>query len=240
MTENEKDSGSVAEMEGVPNPPISERQNAQHDSDAAAKLQSTLDSLAKKLDEANAHSRTQKSENDRGVAQTRKEVGELKRQIAEYERLKGSGLEVDAAVEEVTFRDEVRALREQLSKLNPAQTEGTGNTGGKADPVAEVIKKANVNANDAGVLDLVREFGNDPMAFAIGLGKYKATLGPPDASAAPTMQNTSVASTEDRESLKRGYVEEMKKARGNRAEGNAVQDKYRKKGLDIEHIGFNL
>ena len=106
MTENEKDSGSVGGNEGVPTPPISDQQNVQQSSDAAAKLQSTLDTLTKKLDEVDTRSRTLQSEKDRGVTKTRKEVEELKRQIAEYERLKGSGLEVDAAVEEVTFRDE--------------------------------------------------------------------------------------------------------------------------------------
>lgn len=200
MADNVLDSGQGQGTTPTTNSGGSQGGGDQQGSFDAAKLQSTLEAFSKKLDEVDARSKSLQSDKDRGVNQTRKEVDELKRQIAEIEKLKSAGMESNAAIEEFTFREEVRQLREQLGKLNPAAPQPAGNGNGSADATAQVIAAAQLDANDPQVLSLIQQYGNDPMKLAMQAGMYKAQLGnrpTPSPSATPAMSSGSAAPAPD-------------------------------------------
>ena len=162
MAEDVKDSGSKPETEGQPIPPVSEPKSAEQGSFDAAKLQSTLDSFSKKLEEVDKRSKALQGEKDRGIASTKKEVEELKRQIAEIEKLKSTGFEGDAAIEEFTFREDVRQLREQLQAFDKVQLQTAGNGMKLANPAAEVVARYGFKNDDVDANSLVQHYGGDP------------------------------------------------------------------------------
>src|SRR5687767_14453150 len=155
MTINDVDSGQAAGTAGTPTPPSSSGAGDQQSSFDAAKLESTLEAIAKRLDEVDARSKSLQGDKDRGVNKTKKEVDELKRQIAEIDKLKKTGLTDENAIEEFTFREEVRSLREQLSKLNPVSPQAAGNGASGAVEQAKVISELQLDANSPDVISIL-------------------------------------------------------------------------------------
>lgn len=118
----------------------------------ASKLQTTIEALTKRLDEVDSRSKALQSDKDRGITKTKSEVEELKRKFAEIEKLKKSGLDEDTAFEELSFRDEIRAVREQLKSLSPAQPSTAGNGAGAVADKAKVIADYGLDGNDPEVI----------------------------------------------------------------------------------------
>lgn len=230
------DSGLAAGTQGAPTPQGSNQQAAQPGSVDAARLQQTLEALTRKLDEVDARSKAAQSDKDRGVAQTRKEVQELKRQIAEVDRLRKSGLEDDDAIEEVTFRDEVRALRQDIARLAPVQAQGTGNPPDLAVEKARILREAQIDANSEEGVRLLTAGHKTAEAFEADAYKlrFRQTRTPSPA-AAPTAPGGSIAGSQnvDLQALGKAYEAEVKQHRGNIDAISKIQAEYRKKGLGV-------
>lgn len=157
----------------------------------AKALQTALESLTKRLDEVDARSKALQGDKDRGIKKTNEEVQDLKRKFAEIEKMKKSGLDEDAAFEELGFREEVRSVREQLSKLNPVQPQATGNSEGLTVDMAKILQDYGLEASDPEVVErLVR--GNfktpqDAELAALKLAYKRAKPNQPSPSAASAL-----------------------------------------------------
>ena len=160
----------------------------------AAKLQSTIEALTKKLDEVDARSKALQGDKDRAVTKTKSEVDELKRKIAEIEKLKKSGLDEDEALTELSFREEVRSLKDQLKSISPAQPEPAGNGKGSEVDVAKVLKEYSLDGNDPEVVAQIlgKKFNSELEAenAALKLAYRRATPNPPSPAASSAFTGT--------------------------------------------------
>lgn len=173
------DSDSAKETNGAPTPDGLQTQNDQQSSGfSAAKLQSTLEALSHKLEEVDARSRALQGDKDRGVTKATKQVEELKAKIAEYEKLKGKGFDTDDALDEITFRDDIRQIKDQLGKFNPASQQATGSSpAGVTEAAKSVFEKAKVDLNSPEAVALLREHGHDMTELTMQVGVLRAKLG---------------------------------------------------------------
>lgn len=190
MAENEVDSGQSAGTEAVPNASGSQGNGVSGGSFDASKLQSTLETVLKRVDEIDKSYKTFQQGKDRGVNKATEEVAELKRKIAEIEKLKKAGLDDEGAYEELSFREDVRALREQLSKLNPAQSQPAGNSEALAEEAGKVFAKYGVDPNDPVAIGFTSLKGAELKAAVADYAFEKSKHSPPDSSTATSLQST--------------------------------------------------
>jgi len=151
MAENELDSGQNSGTASSPNGAGSAGNGDSGGSFDARKLQDALEALTRKFDEVDSRTKALQGDKDRGVNQTKEEVKELKRKLAEIEKLRKSGLDEDAAVDEFSFREDVRLIKDQLAKLGSASAQPAGNGAGGAVDAAQVIGEFGLDVNDAKV-----------------------------------------------------------------------------------------
>jgi hypothetical protein len=145
MTDNHGDSGLTTGTVDT-NQPSSQGEGGKQGSVDALKLQSALEAITKKVEEIDARSKALQGDKDRGVVKTNKDVEELKRKIAEIEKYRKAGFDDDSAIEEISFRDSVRILKDQIATLNPASA------GNGAVDVAKVISEVGLDAQDPEVV----------------------------------------------------------------------------------------
>ena len=176
MAENDVDSGTTTGTAGTPTGQSSSSGSGSGGSFDAGKLQSLIEGFGKRIDEIDSRTKSLQGDKDRAVVKTKKEVDELKAKIAEYEKLKSKGLAPDEALDEMDFRSTVRQLQDQLGKIGsvPAQSAGNGESG--ADATAKVLKAAQLDANTPEVIDLIRQYGNDPVTLAVKAGELRAEM----------------------------------------------------------------
>lgn len=141
MTENQTDSGEAV---GTPNQQGSDSKG----SEDAAKLSSVLESLTKRLDEIDGRTKALQGEKDRGVNKTKKEVEQLKQQMAEIEKLKKAGFGEDEAFEELSFRKDLSEVKEALKNFGSAQTQTAGNGEGAGVDTAKVFGERGLDLKD--------------------------------------------------------------------------------------------
>lgn len=189
MTDTNMDSDPQA---GTPSTPSGGSSGGTGDSggsiDAKA-LQASFEALTRRLDEVDARSKALQGDKDRGIKKTNEEVNELKRKFAEIEKLRKSGMDDDAAIEELTFRDEVRSLKDQLAKLNPAQPQPAGNGDRLVVDAAQVVKQYGLDGTDAEVIEKIfrQDFkSQQEVEFAaLKIAYQRAKPNQPSPSAAP-------------------------------------------------------
>jgi hypothetical protein len=211
MAENDLDGGNPAGTAGTPTPQSSSGGSDSNGSLDAGKLQSLIEGFGKRIEEIDARTKSLQGDKDRAVVKTKKEVEELKAKIAEYERLKGKGLGADEALEEMDFRSTVRQLQEQLSKLGSVPTQPAGNGAGGADATAQVLKAAQLDANTPEVIDLIRQYGNDPVTLAVRAGELRAKPKPtPDAASSSSISASAPAASVDIDALAAEHAKLMK------------------------------
>jgi len=215
MAENNQDSAAAQGQQADQNRQSSQTDGQQSSGFDAAKLQSTLEALTHKLDEVDARSRSLQGDKDRGDNQTRKEVDELKRQVAEYEKLKGTGLDPDAAVEEVTFRDDIRAVKDQLSKLTQTQVSANvaGNNTSGAVEADKVIEEEKLDANSPEVVNIIASKDYTPEGRELALRRLAArnkNKQPLSAASATALNSDAVAPGKaDKAQLEQQYQKEL-------------------------------
>lgn len=161
----------------------------------AKSLQSALESLTKRLDEVDARSKALQGDKDRGVKKANEEVERLKGKIAELEKYRKAGYDDDTAFEEITFREDVRALREQIANLNKASA------GNGAVDAAKVVENLGLSATDPDVVaEITARKWDNPDALELAARRLKdrkaTSLQPseadrptPPAGGAPTPKN---------------------------------------------------
>ena len=190
MTGNDLDSNPTAGTEAAPPADGSQGTGDSKGSFDATKLQTAIEAMARKLEEVDARSRALQSDKDRGVTKATKELADLKRQFAEIEKLKGSGLELDDAVEEFDFRETVRQLKDQIGKLNPASPQTAGNGASGAVDVAQVLQQYQLDPKDAYVASQMqgKTFANqtDAELFAARVFRDKTLSPNPNPAQAPS------------------------------------------------------
>lgn len=241
MAENDLDSGQPAGTSSTPTGESSQGKGDSSGSFDAAKLQSTIESLSRKLDEVDARSKALQGDKDRGVNQTKDEVKELKRKIAEIEKLKKSGLDEDGAIEEHSFREEVRSVKDQLSKLTSPQSATAGNGNGLADEAAKVFAEYEISPNDPEATPLLGLQGVELIKAASKLALKRAKSTPPDSSEASSLQGGPPPPKAGVEKLTEDYQNNMRAAprgKAGDAQRKAIKEKARKDGVPVDSIAW--
>jgi hypothetical protein len=203
----------------------------------AAKWQKTLEALTSKLEEVDARSKALQGDKDRGVAQTKKEVEELKRQIAEVRKLEKAGFSEDAAVEEFDFRESVRQLKEALPTLASVLASGPGKAVDETSEAAKVISEYGLSDSDPSVARLYSLKGDALKAAAADMAYRRAKPQQPSAADAPVLSGAP-ASSESPESLLKNYQKDMKAAQGKPSDVRATMAKYKSLGVPVETVVF--
>lgn len=205
----------------------------------AVELKSAIEALTKRLDEVDARSKSLQGDKDRAVTKTKNEVDELKRKIAEIEKLKKSGLNEEEALHELSFREEVRSIREQIGNLNQAQPSTTGNGNGLSVDAAKVISEYGLDGNDPDVITniLSKKFDDErDLKFAALDLAYRRTKNAPSAAAAPPATGTT-PKVEPLDVLRKEYQTKLealqKEGRPNPAQIADLKSQMRKKGLEV-------
>ncbi len=205
MADNDLDGDQTQGTPATPKAGSSQGNGDSNSSFDAPKLQTALEALTRRLDEVDQRSKALQGEKDRGINSTKKEVDELRRKFAEIEKLKKSGLDDEGAFEELTFRDEVRNLRQEISKLSPAQTQTPGKGEGAAVDVAKVISDYQLDGNDPEVIAevLSKKFASPLEAenAALKLAYRRANPTPPTLGAAATLQGKPAAPSENEDAI---------------------------------------
>ena len=241
MAENDMDSDLQAGTPSSPSGGSSDGKGVSGGSFDAKTLQASIEALTKRLEEVDARSKALQGDKDRGIKKTNEEVSELKRKFAEIEKLKKSGMDDDAAIEEFTFRDEVRSLKDQISKLNPARPEPAGNGAGEAVDKAQVVKTYGLESTDPEVIerilrqDFKSQLEAENAALKIAYQRAKPNQPSPSAASALVGQAPQPAGLDD---LTKQYQKDMLAARGNRALVIATKEKYKNLGVAVDSVVF--
>jgi DNA repair exonuclease SbcCD ATPase subunit len=146
MPDNETDSGQTGGTAENTNSTSSAGEGGKQSSFDAQKLQSTLEALAKRLDEVDARSKALQGDKDRGVNKANNEVDVLKKKIAELEKLRKAGYDDDTALEEMSFRDSVQEVKAQIANLKAASA------GNGAVDVAKVVESFKLSKDDPNIV----------------------------------------------------------------------------------------
>lgn len=192
MADTDLDGGLTNGTPASPNAGGSEGQGDSGNSFDASKLQTTIESLMKRLDEVDARSKALQGDKDRAVNKASAEIDDLKRKFAEIEKLKKAGLNEDDAFTELKFRDEIREVREKLSSINPAQPSPAGNGNGLAVEQAKVLSEYGLDGNDPEVIEKVlKQPWKSPAELenlALKVAYKRATSSPPSPAASTSVQ----------------------------------------------------
>lgn len=236
MTDTDLDSGQEAGTAGNTNQTGSEQKGDKQSSFDAKSLQSTLESLVKRLDEVDARSKSLQGDKDRGVKKTNDEVEKLKNKIAELERYRKAGYDDDTAFEEMTFREEVRSLREQIATINKASA-GNGGV-----DTAQVVSDAGLDPADPDVIaEITAKRWDNPdaaelAAFRLAKRKGKA-IQPSEADKAtpPSKPVQQGKLTED--DYKKDMLSAPRGAKGAEQRA-AIKQKYLEAGVNVHAVDF--
>jgi outer membrane murein-binding lipoprotein Lpp len=204
----------------------------------ATKLQSAIDSLSSKIGEIDARTKTLQGDKDRGVQKAKTEVEELKRKIAEIEKLKKAGLDEDGAIEEHSFREDIRFIKEALPKLVSAQAQPAGNSQGPVEEVANVLKKYGLPENDPAVAKLYGLRGDALRAEAADMALSRKQSPVADSSAA-TALGASPAQPPSVESATKQYIKDMQAAQGDPARARQIRLDAIAKGVPVDTVVFH-
>jgi len=191
MAEDVKDGGQPDGTQGDPNSPGSTDVGVQQTgSSDAGELRSRLDVLERRLAESEARSKAAQGEKDRGWQKTSQEVGEIKDRLAQFEKLRSSGLEFDEAVaqmdKDVAENERFRNLEQRLEQAVSLLEAGTLET--KAQQRAKVITEYGLDPKDPEVATIAN--GN-PADFEGAIAKlaFKRQKEPaPTGAQAPAVQ----------------------------------------------------
>lgn len=201
MSDDTLDGGSVPA--GTPESPNSGGSQAKNDSggSSAGQPQTDVEALVKQVGEMQKQLRSLQGDKDRGVAQTKKEIDDLKRKFTEIEKLKSKGFSEDEAFEELELRDAIRELRSQIKPNNQVQSSPAGNGNGLAVDKAETLKKYGLNENDPDVAKALSDVDSgNPLALenaALRVAFNRTQKPTPDASAASSVSAAVVRDGED-------------------------------------------
>lgn len=171
---------------------------------------------------------------------TDKQIGQVRGDIKRILELKDQGLN------ETQIKRELW-LDQQLEKQDAPvpQVSGTNsqNTGFDIEPV---LKSLQFPDNDPGLAALKAKHASNPMEFlkaATELRLSQAVSANPTPATSLSMQNTQQGQDEKSriEAETQNYIQEMQGAQGKGGRfGDAIKDKYRQKGVEVDNINFKF
>jgi len=241
MAENDVDGDQAEGTTQTTNSESSAGAGASNSSFDATKLQSLIEGFGRRIEEIDARTKSLQGDKDRAVVKTKKEVEELKAKIAEYEKLKSKGMEPDDALEEMDFRQTVRQLQDQLSRLGPVQTPPAGTGASATEEAAKVIEQYKLDPNDPAVSKLFSLKGDALRAEAADMALRKLNQAPPDASAASSITGGPPPAQKGVEALTEEYKTKLLAApRGpaGKAQRTTLRFEYAKKGVPVHEINI--
>lgn len=109
------------------------------------------------------------------------------------------------------------------------------------EQVAAVIKELNLDANSPETISLLRGTYRNLDHFQAEAAKLRLkqlNQKPSDLSAAPAMQVNSAQQDKSVDAKTDDYIKDMKAARGDKLKLKAIQEKYKKEGVDIYSVDF--
>jgi hypothetical protein len=194
MPVQDMDNDQASTDQNAANVPSSDGNGASGGSFDASKLQAVFEKLATKLEEVDARTRALQGDKDRAVTKTNKEVETLAKQFAEIEKLVKGGMDVNAAVDEYSFRETVKELKSQLGNATSVSAPPVGNGEGRTMEVAKVFTELGLDLKDPRVLVEMQKSYKDPDALELAayrLSKVIASAPNPTFSQSPALTGAS-------------------------------------------------
>jgi hypothetical protein len=242
MAKNELDSGQNQGNAAMPNAAVSDDRGDQQGSGGAEKLLASFDTLTKRLDEIDARTRSLQGDKDRGVKKVSDEISDLKKMLADYDKLREK-LSPDEAIEQIELKQSVQEIRDFITQQRgtSASTQAPGTGDGVAVNAAKAFAEFDLDLKDPRVADALGKTYNTEAEAVAAAGRVYRQI---QLSPTPTpAQDASVQGSvvhQNTETLKREYIQKVTAARGNKSLIKALQEQYRNLGVDVGNIGFNV
>jgi hypothetical protein len=167
---------------------------------------------------------------------TDKQIGQVKSDIKRVLELKDRGLD-ETQIERELFIDSLYQ-GQKAPEVKPTPDKSDKTSGFDISAIDAALE---LPANDSRVTDLKLKFGNDPIAYLREAHKLKSQLSSTSPTPAEMPLPQGGAKTEkSAEALKSDYIKEVQTMRGNKQGIKAVQEKYRKLGINPGSIDFRL
>jgi hypothetical protein len=227
MTENLESSSTLGST-GAPSSDVSQGQNVQPPSTFdASKLPEQLESLVSKAVE-----KAVQSQKDRRFSEIEKTLGDFKPVL---ERVKGLLTPEQLAQFNQIQRDaEIDELKQTVQKLTQTGAPAVGNQQSTAANDAQrILQAAQLDANTPEVLDLIRQYGNDPVTLAVRAGELRAKAAnkpSPSAAESASILTESAPPSGDLDSMISKLNEMQKFPTKNRAEITRLTTELDKRG----------
>lgn len=179
-----------------------------------------------------------------GKSETR--LDNLESAVAQYEAEKGGTVDVKALSKLQGIQREEELLERVVALEGgkvPEASAGAGTQNWK-ESQASILSKAEIDANDPRVIDFLKKEKFDSHdayieQLAIKANEWSfADAKKPQPSASTVAQTIPSIPAGDGTYTEDKYVEEMNKARGNKAKLQQVKAKARADGVDVDNIGF--
>lgn len=218
MNENTNEGKLDANEGGQPTPTL--QAETQPSSGDLAKMQA-------KLDELDRAYRALQSEKDRGVKKVAADVERINKAL----RLKEKGLDED----EIMHRLKVDELYDRGTSPEPVVPSpvATARQDTYLDEATRFVQESGLDPADPEVVKLMIGHASEADYLRLAVRKLKAPA--PEGAGAQPMKPEGVAK-KDMDALINSYVEKVNANRGNKAAIRAIQEEYRKQGVEVERI----
>jgi hypothetical protein len=233
MAENQLESSPSGEEAELPTPSFSDSGASSTSTGADDIVSKLLPKLEQMIE------RKVQSTKDKRISEIEKVLGGRSKILAELE---SDGVNIP---QDVRTKMEIRELREQIAGQSPqpAQANVDGSTQQKA-AVTEAIAKLSefgLSSNDPAFIELLRgKYANrdafDKAVLSHVVGKL-APQKPPNPADVVQSPARSGATDKSLDALKSDYLKDIAGARGKGYQfGDAIKEKYRKQGLNVDEI----
>ena len=243
MADQNRDSDLDTGVQGTQNPDASQDLGDKRGSEFdAAQVQADLETLTQSVQGLSKAVSTMQSGKDRAVKDVKREVGELRSLLGDYEQLK-ERLGPDGAIEQLELKQQLSDIQERLASLsNPSSVQVRGDEPPGAFDTAKAVEEIVGHGLDANAPDFIKMLKS-------GLTKEKldayivdrTRLQPPasPAGGATEPARGGVPPKENVETLTAEYQQKMVAAQGNPSLAKALKAEYAKKGVPVDSVVFH-
>ena len=181
------------------------------------------------------------SRQDKSQNEVQKFMGEIKKRIADGMSLDEAEKAVNADMETAKKDDLLYRIARKAGVLDEPSQPTAGNSDVVTVDTAKVFEAKGLDLKDPRVtLELSKKYNTDMEAELAAYKLRDALASAPNPTSAQAASLTGNNSKKDLGALKEDYIKEFTAARGNRALGKQIQDKYRDMGLDPGSVGFSV
>lgn len=215
--------------------------NAGKSIDGKAQLPQEFLELGKRLDLVTRELKGLQSRQDKERNEVQRFMDDLKANVARGMSLEEAERAVTESRKASEKDDLLFKIAAKVGVLDPPSAQPAGNGASATAEVNKIIEELNLDVRDADVNRLIREYGDNPVAFAMRAGSHAATLTSrpaPSPSVAPAMTG-GPAHEKSVEALTSDYRKDMLAApRGNRKALLEIKEKYRSLGVPVDNVIF--